>query len=659
MITRTRISGPSPPLGHREQLGAVLDRCGPLLCQALAPLLVSTLQRIDEVLYQLADQAASDRHCAGCFHLQRELRGCGDALQRHVLRNLQMTLDLFRDAGHTIGLNTPVVSCGDELALGVAVDADESQALACLIAQAQSRYRVELGALVSALVPLVGREDLSIGDLPMGPASLCQAFADALRALTDCGPVPRLACYRVFDEQVMNHLRDLYTGCLAEVRGVAVCQATLPVALEPPSVAHSPLRGDAARALPSHPTPQPESASGDRPYGGERNDRGNGSTRSDLGPLMPRQRRDPADTMDLVVLLFEQILAGPELPHPIKVQVGQLQVPYVKQALVDPDWCDDPAHPARRLLDRIGEASRGWNDDDARGEGTFHERIRRVIERVVTAADGGRALFAVLDDELRLAMCADNADAQAAEARVVRQRVEQRRRELARAEAAAVVEARLDGRARLPVSVAELIEHGIAPALTDAYLRDGHSGTAWHDGLALLDGLLWSIRPKRDTAERRALLRRIPELLRSLRVTLAEVVTDQLLITRWLKELEIIHGAVLRGSGWGQVRTRAPSVTPAAWTSADGRREACIPPIGAWLLIRRNGGDAVRAKLAWRSDDGEALLLVDRNGQALHDLSVDAFCSLHEQGLLTRLGEPAMPLVSRALEAVRRARMRD
>jgi len=46
--------------------------------------------------------------------------------------------------------------------------------------------------------------------------------------------------------------------------------------------------------------------------------------------------------MDLVFLLFEQILAGGDMPDPIKVLVSRLQIPYVKVALMDSHWSTRP-----------------------------------------------------------------------------------------------------------------------------------------------------------------------------------------------------------------------------------------------------------------------------------------------------------------------------
>jgi hypothetical protein len=227
MTIRRQTSSPTLGPGHPERLCVVLERCAPVLCGTLAPMLRSTLGRIDEVLYQLADEADGDARCAACFELQRELRGRRDAVERHVLRNLEMSLELFRDARHTIGLNLPSIPVGDALAplddsqpLVEPVDEAESQALARLISSAEARCRDQLDALVVALVPLVGRDDLTPGDLPMGPAALYQAFADAVRALPGCDSMIRPALYRVFETWVIDNLFEPYAGCLDQVRAV-------------------------------------------------------------------------------------------------------------------------------------------------------------------------------------------------------------------------------------------------------------------------------------------------------------------------------------------------------------------------------------------------------------------------------------------------------
>lgn len=712
---------PADPAHQR----ALLQRCGAGFRHALEPLLGVTLQRVDEVLYELADKAEDNRRFAAYLDAQRVLRAHSASIKRQSLSSLQRSLEQFLD---NRGLAPPTPSANlahEEMTLVDPVDLEETLAINNLISKAEARYRAPLGGLVAALTLMTGRGELSVQDLPIAPKALCNAFADAVRSLPECEHVIRLAVYKVFDKQVMDNLEDLYRDCLESIRpvrrraasGRSVARPKSSGSLPPAPAAapEAPGRGKqpaapatpAARAAaaPSHSASANNQATADlhrsmrryapdvpprvrtetlgrdalltvlgqvqaRISAGEATLAPRGAVVAALrdalpGPGTPVPGVADQDTMDLVFLLFEEILAGPELPEPIKVLVGRIQIPYVKLALIDPDFFDDPAHPARRLLDHIGDAARGWNDDGARGPDSFHGRIRLIVERIITEPEGGRELFGELEAQLRQDLAKADADARVMESQAVQRRIDRGRREQAQFEVTEAIEERLAPFGQVPVVIAELVERGLAPALVEAHLREGPGGAALRDRLALLDTLLWSIRPKRDTAERRELLRRIPELLRPLRAALGEVDCDPTVVARWLKELQTIHIAVLRGPGWGGISTRVPDVAltdadtsmPSSYiSSTEMRREALIPPVGSWLMLRGEGAEPpMRGKLAWRSEDGEDLLLVDRDGRPLAELTADDLCHLDDKGLVQPLGGDDEPLITRGLDAVRRS----
>lgn len=381
--------------------------------------------------------------------------------------------------------------------------------------------------------------------------------------------------------------------------------------------------------------------------------------RASMDPSEPR-RLAPSDedTMDLVFLLFEQLLAGADMPDAIKVLVSRLQIPYVKVALVDRRFFDDPEHPARRLLNRIAEASIGWNDGDRdQGDGLY-ARIEQLVQRVVAAPRSEPRLFETLDRELADYLAGQRVRVASAEERVVRQAVARSSRQNARRQALACIAARVPAPERLPPVVRTVLDDGWVEAMVHAYADGGEQGRAWRSGERVLDDLLWSVEPKRDAAERRELLRRIPELLRDLRACLGTVIADQQLLARWLKELQTVHIAALRGQPDGGLAAgaqRPPRLGVGEDTDTLPTGDADALPIGCWLGVARDDGSIQRFKLAWRGEAGDPVLFVDRLGRKGFELPKPELEALLAQDLATVIGTGDRPLVDRAMEAIRQS----
>jgi len=219
----------------------------------------------------------------------------------------------------------------------------------------------------------------------------------------------------------------------------------------------------------------------------------------------------------------------------------------------------------------------------------------------------------------------------------------------------------------VPAVISALLYEGWQEVMLAAYLRGGTGGEEWQNALATVDRLLWSVQPKVEYGDRRELLRGIPELLRTLRESLAGVSYDQRRLARWFKELQALHIAALRGSGPAQAEAASPPATvggdtgirPESAGQPQVQRGGTAPSkpaerlaVGTWVEIRRSDAGVLRAKLAWRSPESGLHLFVDRTGHKALELSDRELASLLEHGTATILGDVEAPLVDRALETL-------
>ena len=67
-------------------------------------------------------------------------------------------------------------------------------------------------------------------------------------------------------------------------------------------------------------------------------------------------------TLDIVAMLFDQIFGDPRIPAAMKALIGRLQIPMLKVAILDKSFFAKKAHPARHMLDTLGELSVGLGE---------------------------------------------------------------------------------------------------------------------------------------------------------------------------------------------------------------------------------------------------------------------------------------------------------
>ncbi|GEM_PF-760574 len=104
-------------------------------------------------------------------------------------------------------------------------------------------------------------------------------------------------------------------------------------------------------------------------------------------------------TIDVVAVLFEFILEDPHIPAEVRLQIGRLQVPFLKAAVLDKSLLQDETHPARQLLNRLGSASVGIDPETAHGQGLIAE-IKRLTVNVLEQFEDDAIVFAQALEEI-------------------------------------------------------------------------------------------------------------------------------------------------------------------------------------------------------------------------------------------------------------------
>lgn len=663
--------------------GGFLPVCCELAGQMLPGQLDELFTRVDEALYDLADKATSNTLYTTYFDAVRLLRRRREAIRG---RWLDLLVTVARG---------PPVAAAEGLRLVGDAELEELLVLSNLVAKAETRYRAELAVLRRRLAARDGGRIEPQTD-PLGPQAICDAFRGALASVEELDPAIKLLIYKVFDQEVMDHLGPLYRRCLGLLPMDGVANAPRVGAADlasgravPGERPHEPLRHSDVLSMPPgfdglrgllrrSPAPGDDRAAvvaqgdvlamlshlqGSALGQGDpveavaaMRERVRHALRLDGGPHSGRRldARDE-DALDLVFLLFESILAGSDLPDVFKALIGRLQIPVLKIALADPRFFDDTAHPARSLLNHLAEAAEGWSPEGDEASAELHGLIVDIVERILRDFDRDIGLFRLLDARLLAYLeqerrQADAALSQALDGLASREASRGTERAVER-----VIAARLRQQGPVPEPVATLIENGWRQVLLAAHGRGGEEGDDWQSALVTLDRLLWSVQPKLGQSERRELLRTIPGLLRTLREGLAACSYDPRRLARSFKELQALHILALRGAptAWLRpVEAVTEELVPSALVTPTELTGGLA--VGGWIELRRVGATPRRVRLAGQTQSG-VLLLVDRDGRQVLEIAAAELAAMIAKGGALVLGAPdETPLVDRALTAVAR-----
>ncbi len=98
------------------------------------------------------------------------------------------------------------------------------------------------------------------------------------------------------------------------------------------------------------------------------------------------------DTIELVGMLFEEVLNDDDLANITKALICHLHTVYLKVAIVDPHFLQEPEHVARQFLNLAIKAGQDWVDDTRLNQGLY-QPLEEIITALMHAFDRDIAVF--------------------------------------------------------------------------------------------------------------------------------------------------------------------------------------------------------------------------------------------------------------------------
>jgi hypothetical protein len=250
-----------------------------------------------------------------------------------------------------------------------------------------------------------------------------------------------------------------------------------------------------------------------------------------------------AMTLDIVSMLFDQIFDDPKVPAGVKALVGRLQIPILKIAIADKTIFSKKDHPARVLLDILGDFAGHLPQDFDKGHPVY-PKLDAILHELIEKFDEKVDIFVATNDKLR-ALVAEQEATQAKVTQAASREVEKREKlALARKSAEEAIKARYaEGKTQKPV-LDFLVTHWVKHLLI-THLQAGADSDAWKSAVDTMDLLIWSVKPKTDPVERKKLATSVPTILKKITAGCNAAGVDDAARTAFFAQLMNMHTAVL------------------------------------------------------------------------------------------------------------------
>lgn len=351
------------------------------------------------------------------------------------------------------------------------------------------------------------------------------------------------------------------------------------------------------------------------------------------------------DAVDLVGMLFEVLLDERNFEPGVRQKIHRLLVPYIKVAVKDRRLFLYKAHPARRLLNVVAEASEG-NRGDTPQERDLMERVDGTIDRLVAEFNEDIAIFETLEQELRTFMeqhrkRIEIAERRAAEAQRGRERLEQAREGVL----ADLVVTR--GTRELPPAIETFVGQYAAHHLIQVVLREGRESPRYAAAVTAINGLMaihdqvelgvpLDRLPALDQAELGAILSSsglhgpgVDDVIAALRRTLERTAAGDVAGA----SAEHLPSAAMASSDTAAAPAEAPATGPLDFDPEIAERMRALP-VGTWVQLTSDSGRVEPAKVSWISPISSRLLFVNRRGIRVLVASAEELASMAREGRL-------------------------
>ena len=421
--------------------------------------------------------------------------------------------------------------------------------------------------------------------------------------------------------------------------------------------------------------------------------------------MASRMGQMDAMTLDIVAMLFDYILDDRHIPDSMKALIARLQIPVLKVAMLDKAFFSQRAHPARKLLDTLASVAIGLDEDH---DEALYTKVEGLVQRILNEFDDNVGIFAELLEEFEAFLIEEKSKADDLTVRSAKTIYAQEQIEIAAVMAQDEIQRRMRDRP-IPKVIRTFLLDYWTTVLRTAYVKHGEDSEAWSSSLGMVEDLIWSAEPKRNTDDRKELVGLLPGLLKRLQQGMDQISMPTAERDEFFTQLVRCHAAAVKAglqSGGAAEAANAdleteelsgpsmPALTEPAldfvpiepvddaliadadfsnavilnqddnheelriveshtdtlWQIEDGDEFDTITrhlQRGTWVAFEQEDGTTARSKLAWVSPLKGVFLFTNRLGLKAASITPDALAAKFRSGTAQLID--GSPLVDRAV----------
>lgn len=343
-----------------------------------------------------------------------------------------------------------------------------------------------------------------------------------------------------------------------------------------------------------------------------------------------------AHIIDLLIKVFEAVLANRNLPEEICALIATLQVPVLKAALADRDFFFREEHPARRTIELLARLGIGWVRKNGPSD-PIYQVILRNIKRI--HSDQRAASFADAQADIEAFFLKEESIVAQALSAPISQALQQEKMLQANKAARHDVALRI-GTGDVVAFVEAFLEDKWVAVLTLAYSVKDEKPQAAENAVQTMDDLIWSVKPKITAQERSDMVSKLPGIIASLNKWLDAIQWHDEERVKFFSDLARTHASIARAPVELSPERQLEIAIEAAKQAAERRlqkieqRQAEVAPDefqqkvdklerGTWMEFKQKDHTVLKLKLAWISPMRSLYIFSTRDRKAALSLSAE------------------------------------
>lgn len=383
-------------------------------------------------------------------------------------------------------------------------------------------------------------------------------------------------------------------------------------------------------------------------------------TRNDPPPALAEE---DTDTIELVGMLFDQLMKDVRPNSPAATLLQKLQVPLLRVALRDRGFFSQSEHPARQMVDTVAETGVYWVGD----EGPDKELMGKVdllVDRLSDEYDGDISLFDTLLGDLSQHTHSVMRKAEVAERRHVEASLGREKLTIAQTHASEIM-GEITRAHAVPKFIRALLTQSWTDVLALTALRHGENSEQWSRQVEVAKQIAAAAaegaRPDPDATGE--LGRHVEESLKEVgyhadeaaaigqRLTGVGIVEDDPASRTELAMKLKARARLGESLSHKEVGIALPPMSAQEQECMERLRGL---PFGTWLeFVTNQQGDRVRRRLSWFSPISGHCLLINHRGQRAGEYTLDMLARSMARAQVFVVDKPNDSFIDRAISAVR------